>query len=273
MANRNHTYLPIFLLCLCVFSCLATGCQKNKATTKTTFDYTGTAEQLFEKAAYAFDRERWNDAEKMFTSIRRQYPYSRFAATAELRSADCLYSQGSYAEAVVAYQHFLKTYPTHPEASHAMFRKAAAHFRQIPKDFFLLPPSYERDRSATREARSALLFFLHHHPDTQWTPEAQEMLVETENALVRYEMYVARFYLKRRQLKSATLRLDGIGRVYTQSPLVPDAMLLQATTCLRMGAKARAQSIFNDIVTLYPAHHQALRAKKYMAELSAGAPN
>ena len=153
--NTYRLFTQLTVVVMAIAFC-ATGCKKNQKTTLSPIDYSATAEQLFEKASFAFERERWADAEKMFSEVRRQYPYSRFASTAEIRSADCLFSQGSLAEAAVAYQHFLKTYPTHPEAPFAAFRRSVAYFKQIPGDFFIMPPSHERDRSATRDARAAI---------------------------------------------------------------------------------------------------------------------
>jgi TolA-binding protein len=86
-------------------------------------------------------------------------------------------------------------------------------------------------------------------------------------------MYVARFYLSRKQRKAASVRLEGIWIHFPGSSLVPDAMFLQAQTFLEMDQEAEATRIFNEIIERYPDHHQTKRARDYlehMAEKSAG---
>ena len=234
---------------------------------KSALDYSKSAEMLYNNGVFAFEKERWADAEKIFLDVGRKYPYSKFAPLSELRVADCHFNLGSHAEAAVEYQHFLKTYPTHGQAPYAAFKKAEAYYEQIPGEWFLTPPAHEKDQTATRDARAALASFIHKYSNSEYIPRARELYVEVESALVRHEMYVARFYLSREKRKAAAVRLESIGRQFPGSPLVPDAMFLQAITLLEMDRRRDADNIFNLIIKLYPENGQAYRAKQYLNAL------
>ncbi|MBN2341571.1 MAG: outer membrane protein assembly factor BamD [Deltaproteobacteria bacterium] len=240
------------------------------ATTKTRpsyLDYSESARLLFQDATKAFDRERWTDAQNLFNEVKAEFPYSKYAPLAELRIADCSFELGSHAEAAVGYQHFIKLYPTHPEAHYAAFRKGESYYAQIPSDWFLTPPSFEKDQTATRDARAALGHFLRVFKDSKYVPKATELYEEVEAALIRHEMYVAEFYLKRDKKKAAAVRLESVERQFPNSPLIPDAMFLKAITLLEMGKMNEAKETFNDIINLYADHPQAKRAKKYLRAL------
>jgi len=207
------------------------------------------------------------EADKIFKDVRRQFPYSRYAVTAELRLADCQFIQGNYAEAAVAYGQFVKAHPTHEDAHYAAYKKGVSYVETIPDDWFINPPPYERDQGATRDARAALSRFVRAYPGSPLRERAQEMLCEVEDHLVDHEMYVAEFYLARDDHLAAVTRLEGIRHHFDNSTLVPDAMFLQAKTFLYMGRVLDARRVFGEIVEHFPEHHQSLRAKDYLDRL------
>ena len=137
----------------------------------------------------------------------------------------------------------------------------------IPGDWIVTPPPHEKDQSATREARWAFAEFLKTYPESTWREPATKYLREVENALVRHEIYVARFYLHRDDRRAAVVRLAGIRFDYPESALVPDAMFLQALTYLEMNRRDKAVETFNEIIAHYPNHYQTLRARDYLKHL------
>jgi outer membrane protein assembly factor BamD len=246
-------------------------------------DYSRSAKELYETAMEEFDDEDCVEAEKLFEDVRRQFPYSKYAADSELRLADCKLSQGNNAEAAVAYQQFVKAHPTHQDADYASYKRGVAFYEMIPGDWLITPPPYEKDQSATRDARAAFSSFLRTYPKIDKTDDeraharyylrerAEEYLVEVVNALVRHELYVAEFYLSRDLRKAASVRLEGIWVSFPESSLVPDAMFLQAKTFLEMGEDGEAKRIFEEIARRYPGHYQTKRATDYLRHLEARA--
>jgi len=244
------------------------GCNKTPAQ-RSLLDYSLSAEALFEEAMEEFDDEDCVDAEKLFQEVRRQYPYSRFAPLADLRMADCQFIQGNHAAAAVAYQQFIRKYPTHEETHYAAFRRGLSFVEMIPGDWLITPPPHERDQAATRDARAALGSFLGTYPRSPHRERARELLAEVENALVRHEIYVARFYRSRKHLKAAAVRLEGVRVSFPDASLVPDAMFLQARTYLQLGRPGDATRVLREIIEFYPDHYQARRAGDTLKHLDA----
>lgn len=248
------------------------GCAETQRT-DSLLDYTKSAKLMFEEAMEEFDDEDCIEAEEVFQEVRRQFPYSKYAPLSEVRLADCAFIQGKHAEAAVSYQHFLKAHPTHEEAHYAAYKKGMSYYEMIPSDWIITPPPHERDQSATRDARAALGYFLKTYPSSEWTEKARETLQEVVDALVKHEMYVARFYLARDERKAASVRLEGIWIHFPDSTLVPDAMFLQAETFMTMGSDGEAKRVFGEIIERYPEHNQAARAKDYLEYLAGKAAN
>lgn len=257
MANKLISGFLILLL-MFLIGCAAT------PKTLSSLDYSQAAHATYEDALRTFERERWTEAQSAFAQVKTDYPYSKYASLAELRMADCSFNLGSHAEAAVGYQHFIKLYPTHPEAHYAAFKKGESYYAQIPSDWVLTPPSYEKDQTATRDARAALAYFLRGYKDSKYIPKAQKLYEDVEGALIRHEMYVAAFYLRRDKKKAAAVRLESVERQFPNSPVIPDAMFLKAITLLNMGKKDEAIHTFRTIIAMWENDPQAKRAKRYL---------
>jgi outer membrane protein assembly factor BamD len=232
-------------------------------------DYTRSAELQYMEALDEYEDRDCVSAEPHFQDVRRNFPYSRYAVLAELRLADCQFVQGNHAEAAVMYEQFVKAHPTHEDAHYAAYRRGLCYYEMIPTDWLIMPPSYERDQASTRDARMAFTHFLSTYKDSPWRKEAEELLSNVVDALVRHEIYVAEFYLNRADRRAAAVRLENVRENFKESPLVPDAMFLQAITYLEMKKTKEAIQVFSEIVNFYPEHHQSLRAKAYLKHLAA----
>ncbi len=229
--------------------------------------YTRTAEHQYMLAMDEFEDEDCISAMVYFTQIRKKFPYSRYAVLSDLRSADCKYVVGNFSEAATAYQDFVKAHPTHEEAHYAAFRRGLSYFRMAPGDYFAMPPSFERDLAAMRDARMALATFITNFEESSYQEEAVKLFGDVENALVRHEMYVAKFYLSRDDRRAAVVRLEGIQNEYPKSTLVPDAMFMQAVTFMELDETDNAIRVFEAIISHYPEHHQSKRATVYLQHI------
>ncbi|MEM6958939.1 MAG: outer membrane protein assembly factor BamD, partial [Myxococcota bacterium] len=162
-----------------VLFCLALatiGCAPIATTGGRGVAYSEDAQQAYENALEAFRRDNCLDAEPAFRRVRREFPYSRFAALAELRVADCKFKGGQYAEAITAYRQFIRFRPSHSQIEYARFRVAESHYKQIPTEWFFSPPTHERDRQATEDALRQLRRYLLDYPDSERIAEAREMM-------------------------------------------------------------------------------------------------
>jgi outer membrane protein assembly factor BamD len=262
-----HTPRPLHILF--IFSTLllvSSGCIGPKSK-NSLLDYSRSAERLFLDAMDDYDDEDCLSAEPKFQEVRRQFPYSRYAVMSELRIADCQFDLENHAEAAVLYEQFVAAHPTHEEAHYAAYRRGLSFVKMIPSTIFIMPPSHERDQSATRDARSALARFIKTYPESEWQGDARYQLSEVVDALVRHEIYVAEFYLSRDDKIAAAVRLEKVRVNFQESTLVPDAMFLQAVTYLELNKQKEAMRVLGEIVTYYPSHYQSLRAKDYLQHL------
>jgi outer membrane protein assembly factor BamD len=228
--------------------------------------YSLTAKQNYDKGLEELKDENYQEASRYFSFVRQKFPFSKYAVLAELALADTQYERGNYQEAIDAYKNFIRLHPTHEkvEDGYVAYRICECYVREMPDDFFLLPPAFEKDQTAVRDALRELNDFLDKYPDSKYLEPARKFRREVLARLIEHEVYVARFYLDRDHPESAILRLEGALKRYPDSGREPELLLALGETHLQMGNPSRAKEAFARIVGDYRSTHQAKRAELFL---------
>jgi outer membrane protein assembly factor BamD len=244
---------------------LATGgCATSDETKAVT--YSLTAKQNYEKGLTELKSENYQEASRFFSFVKQKFPFSKYAVLAELALADTQYERGNYQESIDAYKNFVRLHPTHEkvEDGYVAFRICECYVKEMPDDFFLVPPSYEKDQTSVHDALRELNDFVDKYPDSSYLKQAQVDRHEVLRRLIEHEVYVARFYLDRDSPQAAILRLEGALKHYPESGREAELLLALGETHLQMGHAERAKENFQKIVSTYGNTHQAKRAELFL---------
>ena len=161
------------------------------------------AEVLYQEAKkFAEDRHYMLAIEKI-NIIRSKYPYSYYATHAQLLSADILYDQKNYTEAAAAYIVFRDFHPKYKRASYVLYRIASSFYNQ-------LPPTHDRDLSPGFEAIKHYRELIKAYPNSKYAKIAREKIENCLRMIREKERYIADFYFKTKDYKSARYRYLSI---------------------------------------------------------------
>lgn len=259
---RPHSSLAL-LLAAC-FGLLPLACSSTPAPKAGgALQYAEDAKKAYDEAMVAFEDKNWELAKELFREVKRKFAYSRYARLAELRMADADWEADKLAEAIAGYRSFVRTHRTDAEVPFARYRIVTGLYNQVSETIFL-PPAEERDQATTLEAYRELRSFLHDYPGGKFAPEADYMLKVVTGRLVRHELYVARYYLKRDNFDATVMRIQYALRTYEGSDLEPEAMVLLGETYLMMHKKAEAKATLSQMLSKYPESPFATAAKNLL---------
>jgi outer membrane protein assembly factor BamD len=243
----------------------AAGCA---GTTKVgALNYGDNARKAYAEALESFFDDECLQAEPAFRNVRRLYPYTRFAALADLRVADCMYKDAKYSEAATAYEQFVRYRPSHIEVPYARFMVALCHYEQIPGDWFITPPTYEREQRSTFEALRLLRRFIVDYPNDALVDRAQHMAKRAIRLLAAHELYVARFYLERDHPIAAIGRLRTLVTTYPTSGYEPEALVMLGEIYLDLRDPEQAKRAFREVTQRFPNSKYLSSAKLHLAQL------
>src|SRR6266545_906437 len=121
--------------------------------------YAASAQENYERGLKKLGQEDWVAAAKYFSFIKGRFPYSKYAVLAEMRNGDAEYGAEHYQAAIDAFKQFIKFHPSHEMVrnGYASFRIAGAYYNMLPGDLWILPPSFEKDQTATSDAHRELV--------------------------------------------------------------------------------------------------------------------
>ena len=241
------------------------GCVTLKATDGQP-SYADDAQTNLTRGNEAFKHRDFVDALKYFEYVRSRYPYLDAAKEAELRIADVYFEREEYIEAREAYLNFAKLHPTWPKVDYAAFRAAFTHYKEIPADFFLLPPSEEKDQAEVRNALRAMQEFIRQHPKSEYVPQAESIVAETRRRLARHEIYVASFYARRERWRAVVARLETVATEYQGLGFDEEVLFGLHDAYTHLNEKDKARKALEEILARMPGTRAAAKAQALLAK-------
>jgi outer membrane protein assembly factor BamD len=234
-------------------------------------DYSVSAQKNYEKGLKELENKDWIAASKYFGFIKSRFPYSKYAVLAELRIADAEFGAEQYLEAIDSYRLFIKFHPTHEMVAngYASYRIGEGYYRQLSGDFWMFPPSFEKDQSATEDAVNELKSFLDKYPDSPYRDKAKEIVSKVGKRLADHEWYVARYYWDRGKPMGTVIRLRRLLERYRGVGYDDEALWLLGRAYVAVAMPDRARGAWSELVEKYPKSDRAGDARSALSGLTA----
>ena len=224
---------------------------------------------LYDRAINDIEHGRFEVARITLNTLINTYDQSEFLAKAKLAIADSWFREGGtsgYAQAEAEYKDFILFYPTMAEAAESQEKICMIHYKQMEKA--------DRDANQALRAEDECRQLVVQFPNSQFVPEAQQLLRNIQEALAEGEFLVGDFYYKRGSNPSAANRFS---RLVDQFPLyskADQALWELGDSYTRMGTRFRkdAGDAYARIVRDYPLSDLADASKKKLTELEMPIP-
>lgn len=196
-------------------------------------------EQLYAEAKRDSEGNNFDKAVKAFETLQSRYPYGRYAQQAQLEIAYAYYKQKEPESALAAAERFIKQYPNNAHVDYAYYLKGLINFNE---DLGVLgglarQDLSERDPNAAREAFASFKELVTRFPDSKYAPDSRLRMQYLVNALARYEIHVASYYLRRGAHVAAIGRARTVLTDYPQTPATRDALKIMVQAYDAMGLK------------------------------------
>lgn len=216
---------------------------------------------LYTAAKKRLDQGRYKEAAALFDEVERQHPYSVWARRAQLMGAFSYYLNRDYTQAIQGAQRFLSVHPGNRDAPYAYYLVALSYYEQIS--------DVSRDQKITSQAQDALGELMRRYPNTRYAADARLKLDLVRDHLAGKEMEIGRFYERRRQWLSATLRFRRVVDQYQTTTHTPEALMRLTETYLALGVRGEAEKAAAVLGANYPGSDWYARAYKLMQEYPA----
>ena len=201
-------------------------------------------EVLYNDATDALTQKRYVDAKNLYDEVDRQYPYSVWAAKAELMSAYALYQQDKFDDAVAALNGYIQLHPGNRDVAYAYYMKALCYYEQIV--------DVGRDQKITKQALDAMQEVARRFPDSPYARDARLRIDLAHDHLAGKEMEIGRYYLKKHEWVAAINRFRHVIEEYQTTSHVPEALERLTEAYLSIGVVDEAQTAAAVLGYNYP---------------------
>lgn len=155
-------------------------------------------------------------AAKKFNEAELVYPQSDWAPKSALMSAYSYYIQDYYGDAIFELNRFIKTYPKDLRLSYAHFLLGMCYYEQIVDE--------KKDLGPILKAKEKFNYILKNYPDTDFALDAQFKLDLINDISASKEMYIGKYYVKKKKWIPAINRFKTIVNNYETTVYVEEAL-------------------------------------------------
>ena len=176
----------------------------------------------FAIAKEPYDNGSYDEALKRLGEFKARFPYSQFAAEAELLIAESEFHLDHFQEAASDFDKFVKLHPKHPKAPYALYRVAESYWEDSPD-------VVTREQEYTEKAVKRWEDIVKNTPKSEFAAKSQEMILKGRRRLAESIQFVARFYCKREIWHSCAYRnMELLDKYADMKDLASEAITMAA---------------------------------------------
>jgi outer membrane protein assembly factor BamD len=195
------------------------------------------ANKFYSEAKDAMKDADYEQAIKYYEKLEARYPFGRYATQSQLDVIYAHYKNGDADSAIAAADRFIKLYPQNPFVDYAYYLKGLANYnrdRSFTSRIFPTDAS-QRDAGATLNSFNDFAELVRRYPDSKYAADARLRMVYLRNNLARYQIHVARYYMRRGAYLAAANRASRVVANFQRTDSVPEALQIMADAYDKLG--------------------------------------
>ena len=176
-------------------------------------------------------------AAKKFNEAEILFPQSDWAPKSALMAAYSYYVQDYYIDATAEIERFLRVYPKHKNIDYAYYLLAICYYEQIVDE--------KKDLQSIIEAKKYFNYILVNFPNTDYAIDAKFKIDLINDLLAAKEMYLGRYYLKKKKWIPAINRFRTVIDKYDQTIYIEEALHRLVEIYYTLGLKEEGKKYAN----------------------------
>lgn len=196
-------------------------------------------DQLYDRAKKQLDSGDYSLAIKDLELLEARFPFSNVTRQSQLDLMYAYYENGDKENVIDQADQFIRENPTHPRVDYAYYMKGLANFdrdRNFLERWFRVDLS-KRPPVDSRTSFQAFQLMVQRFPNSQYAADARQRMIFLRNRLANYEVYVARYYMKRGAYVAALNRSKYTLENYDGAPAIKEALELSRDAYTALGMK------------------------------------
>lgn len=195
------------------------------------------AQALFSDARQSLDNGLYQKAIQILSAIDSRFPYGPISHQVQLDLIYAYYKSGDAAQGIALTDRFLRLNPSHANIDYVYYMRALINIAtetNLFQDLAGIDRS-DRDPTAARDAFNDLKTVLEKYPNSKYAADSRQRMIGIKSRLAKYELAVARYYLKREAYVSSANRGKYIVEYFSPSPETEEALEIMIVSYEKLG--------------------------------------
>lgn len=202
------------------------------------------ADELFRYGLEQLEERDWSEAVRAFEQFTFSFGAHPRAPEARYRLGEAYMGRREYVTAAMEFNRVATEQPAGPWADDARF--------QVCQAYYQLAPQPQLDQEYTHSAISHCESLISFYSDSEYVPQAREIIAELRARLAEKEFIAAEQYFRRRIYDSANIYYHLIVDTYPGTPWAPRALLRLVQSYDRLGYEQESQAARDRLLREFP---------------------
>lgn len=212
------------------------------------------AQQLYEKAKTSMEAGNFSNAAATLSALDSRYPFGPLSHQVQLDLIYSYYKSGKTEETLATVDRFIRLNPNHSDIDYAFYMRGLTNMESDSNLFQELMniDRADRDPAKSREAFNDFRRLIQQYPNSKYAADARKRMLHIKERLARYEIAIARFYMRREAFVAAANRGRYVIEHFPDSTQVQQALEIMVSSYDQLGLEELRQNAMKTLKLNYP---------------------
>ena len=212
------------------------------------------ANALYKQAKQSMEVGNFAAAAQLLSSIDSKFPFGPLSHQVQLDLIYAYYKSGDIDQTLATIDRFVRLNPNHNDVEYAIYMRGITNMEQdsnLFQEMFGVDRS-DRDPSKSKEAFEDFRRLIEKHPDSKYAADAKQRMLHIKNRLAKYEIEVARFYMRRGAWVAAANRGRYVLEYFSDTEQVQPALEIMVSSYNELGLDELKNNAVKTLRLNYP---------------------
>lgn len=212
------------------------------------------AQQLYQKAKTSMEAGNFSNAAATLSALDSRYPFGPLSHQVQLDLIYSYYKSGKTEETLATVDRFIRLNPNHSDIDYAFYMRGLTNMESdnnLFQDLMNIDRA-DRDPGKSREAFNDFRRLIQQYPNSKYAADARKRMLHIKERLARYEIAIARFYMRREAFVAAANRGRYVIEHFPDSTQVQQALEIMVSSYEQLGLEELRQNAMKTLKLNYP---------------------
>ncbi|AIF99427.1 MAG TPA: outer membrane protein assembly factor BamD [Alteromonas australica] len=212
------------------------------------------AQQLYERAKQSMEVGNFSAAAQTLSALDSRYPFGPLSHQVQLDLIYSYYKSGKNEETIATIDRFIRLNPNHSDVDYAYYMRGLTNMEADSNLFQELMniDRTDRDPSMSREAFEDFRRLIQQYPESKYAVDARKRMLHIKDRLARYEIAIARFYMRRQAYVAAANRGRYVLEHFPDTTQVQQALEIMVSSYEQLGLDELRENALKTLRLNYP---------------------